>query len=116
MVTLDVTSNGRAQAIISSHSASAMSRIHPEQVRHFRLDEIDKTANVSAILLPEDATDAGKYIRQAIRAHPELYFARFVVLGEGDSEELVLPKLAEARGMHIDQSFVAVVPLGGPAH
>lgn len=113
---LDVTSNGRAQAIISSHSASAMSRIHPEQVRHFRLDEIDKTANVSAILLPEDATDAGKYIRQAIRAHPELYFARFVVLGEGDSEELVFPKLAEARGMHIDQSFVAVVPLGGPAH
>lgn len=110
---LDVTWSGRAQAVISSHSASVMSRIPPEQVRHFRLDETHKTTKVSEICLPDDATEAGKYTREAVRAHPELYFARFVVLGEGDSEELVLPKLAEARGLHIDQSFVAVVPLGG---
>lgn len=110
---LDVTSSGRAQALISSHSASVMSRIPPEHVRHFRIDETSKTTKVSTIVLPDDATDAGKYLREAVRAHPELYFARFVVLGEGDSEELVIPKLAAARGMHIDQSFVAVVPLGG---
>ena len=108
-----VTRSGRAQAIISSHSASVMSRIAPEQVRHFRLDEVTKTTRVREIVLPDDSTEAGKYIREAVRAHPELYFARFVVLGEGDSEELVLPKLAAARGLHIDQSFVAIVPLGG---
>ncbi|MPY99975.1 MAG: AAA family ATPase [Actinophytocola sp.] len=110
---LDVTASGRAQAVISSHSASVMSRIPPEQVRHFRLDETTKTAHVREIDLPDDATESGKYIREAVRAHPELYFARFVVLGEGDSEHVVLPKLAEARGLHIDQSFVAVVLLGG---
>lgn len=109
----DVTASGRAQAVISSHSASVMSRIQPEKVRHFRLDEITKTTQVREIVLPHGSTEAGKYIREAVRAHPELYFARFVVLGEGDSEQIVLPKLAAARGLHIDQSFVAVVLLGG---
>lgn len=110
---VDVTGSGRAQAIISSHSASVMSRIPPENVRHFRIDETTKSTAVSRIVLPDDSTDAGKYLREAVKAHPELYFARFVVLGEGQSEELVIPKLAAARDMHIDQSFVAVVPLGG---
>ncbi|WP_349679349.1 ATP-dependent endonuclease [Brevundimonas sp. UBA5718] len=35
------------------------------------------------------------------------------MLGEGASEEVVLPRLAEAMGLDIDRSFVAVVPLGG---
>jgi putative ATP-dependent endonuclease of OLD family len=108
-----ITESGRAQALISSHSASVLSRIPPEQIRHFRLDEATKTTRVNEIVLPESTTEAGKYIREAVRAHPELYFARFVVLGEGDSEVAVLPKLAAARRLHIDQSFVAVVPLGG---
>jgi putative ATP-dependent endonuclease of OLD family len=90
-----------------------MARIPPERVRHFRLDETTRTSHVREIDLPDDSTEAGKYIREAVRAHPELYFARFVVLGEGASEHVVLPKLAEARGLHIDQSFVAVVLLGG---
>lgn len=110
---LDVTTSGRAQAVISSHSASVISRIPPAQVRHFRLDENARTTRVREIVLPDESTDDGKYLREAVRAHPEVYFARFVVLGEGASEQVVLPKLAEARGLHIDQSFVAVVLLGG---
>jgi putative ATP-dependent endonuclease of OLD family len=110
---LDVAGSGRAQAFISSHSASVMSRIEPERVRYFRLDPATRTTKVREIHLPPKASDAGKYLREAVRAHPELYFARFVVLGEGDSEELVIPKIAAARGLHIDQSFVAMVPLGG---
>lgn len=110
---LDVTSSGRAQAVISSHSASVLARVEPERIRHLRIDGTTRTTRVREIVLPDDSNDAGKYVRQAVRAHPELYFAHFVVLGEGDSEELVLPMLAAARGMHIDQSFVAVIPLGG---
>ena len=52
-------------------------------------------------------------VREAVRTYPELYFARFVVLGEGASEEVVLPRLADALDFAIDRSFVAVVPLGG---
>lgn len=110
---LNVAKSGRAQALISSHSSSVMSRIRPEQVRHLRLDPGTRTTTVRAIVMPAKSSDAGKYLREAVRAHPELYFAKFVVLGEGDSEEVVIPKLAAARDLHIDQSFVAMVPLGG---
>jgi hypothetical protein len=103
----------RAQAVLVSHSASVLSRIDPASIRHFRRDGAAGTAAVRPITLPDNATEAGKYVREAVRAHPELYFARFVVLGEGDTEELVIPAIAQARGIALDPSFVAMVPLGG---
>lgn len=105
--------SARVQALVSSHSASILGRIEPEQVRHFRLEEASRTAAVRAIRMPEGDQDASKFVREAVRAYPELYFARFVVLGEGSSEEVVLPRLADAMGLAVDRSFVAVVPLGG---
>src|SRR5260370_2732839 len=42
-----------------------------------------------------------------------MYFSRFVILGEGTSEEVVIPRLADAMDLSIDRSFVALVPLGG---
>jgi putative ATP-dependent endonuclease of OLD family len=89
-----LTAGPRAQAVVSSHSASILARVDPAHVRHFRLDHATRTASVRGIHLPADD-------------------ARFVILGEGSSEEIVLPRLAEAMGLPIDRSFVAVVPLGG---
>lgn len=109
----DLTAGLRAQAVISSHSPSILARVEPVQVRHFRLDPGDRTAKVRAIRLPDVQDGAAKFVREAVRTYPELYFARFVVLGEGASEEVVLPRLAEAMGFDVDRSFVAVVPLGG---
>lgn len=109
----DLTSGSRAQAVISSHSASILARVDPSQVRHFRLAPTERTAQVRAIQLPENEEEASKFVREAVRTYPELYFARFVVLGEGASEQVVLPRLAEAIGLDIDPSFVSVVPLGG---
>lgn len=108
-----VAGGSRAQAVISSHAAGVITRVAPDRIRHFRLRRTAKTTCVSAITLPEETSDAGKYVREAVRAYPELYFARLVVLGEGESEAVVLPQLAAAHGLHIDRSFVAVVPLGG---
>lgn len=109
----DLTAGPRAQAIISSHSASILARVDPPQVRHFRLNPADRTAQVRAIRPPPNQEDESKFVREAVQTYPELYFARFVVLGEGASEEVVLPRLAQAMGFDIDRSFVAVVPLGG---
>jgi putative ATP-dependent endonuclease of OLD family len=109
----DLTKGQRAQAVVSSHSASILARVDPSQVRHFRLNPADRTAQVRAIRLPVGLEEASKFVREAVRTYPELYFARFAVLGEGASEEVVLPRLAEAMGLDIDRSFVAVVPLGG---
>lgn len=104
---------GTAQALISSHSASILSRIEAGEVRFFRLDRQTRRTSVRLLTLPEDDAEASTYVRLAVRAYPELYFARFVILAEGDSERIVVPRLAEAKGVPLDPSFVPVVPLGG---
>ncbi|HAJ6268259.1 TPA: DUF2813 domain-containing protein [Escherichia coli] len=109
----ELTGNIHAQAIISSHSSSILARIAPTQIRHFRLDVVSKNTIVRALILPKEDNDAAKYIQQAVRAWPELYFAKVVFLGEGASEEVILPAVAGAMGTPIDRSFVAMVPLGG---
>lgn len=109
----DISNARAAQALVSSHSASILARVRPEDVRHFRLESADRRALVNEIRLPPDEDEAGKFVREAVHAYPELYFARFVVLGEGSSEEIVLPRIAEAMGLDIDRSFAAMVPLGG---
>ncbi|MFM1684791.1 ATP-dependent nuclease [Aeromonas salmonicida] len=103
----------RAQAVLSSHSPSILARIQPTQVRHFRLATESNTTVVRQLTLPDEENEAAKYIQQAVRAYPELYFAKVVVLGEGASEEVILPSISEAMGIPIDKSFVAMVPLGG---
>lgn len=102
-----------AQVVLSSHSASILSRVEPEEIRYFRLDRPRRRAVVRPLKLPVGDADARQYVRLAVRAYPELYFARFVVLGEGESERIVLPRVAESMGIALDSSFVPVVPLGG---
>ena len=48
-----------------------------------------------------------------MQAYPEIYFSRLVILGEGDSEEIVLPRILRAKGIPVDESAVTVAPLGG---
>lgn len=101
-----------AQVLFSSHSPAMLGRIEPEEVRYCRLHK-SKYAYVRSLDLPKNNLDAHKYIRLAVKAYPELYFARFVILGEGDSEKLIIPHIAEIFGINLDPSFVPVVPLGG---
>lgn len=102
-----------AQVVLSSHSPAILSRIEPEEVRYFRLNSQTRLSSIRRLTLPEDDEEASQYVRLAVRAYPELYFARFVILGEGDSERIVVPRIAEATGVQLDPSFVPIVPLGG---
>lgn len=108
-----IVSGNAAQALITSHSPSVLSRIEPTEVRYCRCDPDTRASTIRAIELPSGATEAAKFIRGALLAFPELYFARFVVLVEGDSERIVIPALAQAEGLMLDPSFVAIVPIGG---
>lgn len=108
-----ITRTHGGQAIFTSHSPAILGRIEPEEVRHFRLNSTSRTAIVREISLPTEAEEAAKYVREAVIAYPELYFARFVILAEGDSEQVVLPRLAAALDLDIDRAFVAITPLGG---
>ncbi len=100
-----------AQAIVATHAPSLLRRVDPEAIRFLRLDQQRRTS-VSQIVLPKGG-DANKYVREGVQAFPELYFSRLVVLGEGDSEEVVLPRLLATRGILADDASISIVPLGG---
>ncbi|CRM05822.1 putative ATP-binding protein involved in virulence [Pseudomonas sp. 24 E 1] len=108
-----LTTDGSAQAIVTSHSPAVLSRVNPTEVRYCRCDPKTRVSTVKRIKLPVNDVEASKFVRGAMLAYPELYFARFVLLVEGDSERIVLPRLAEALDLLIDPAFVAIVPLGG---
>ena len=108
-----LTATGQVQALFSSHSPSVLRRVSPEDIRYLRLDKDTGTTHVKKITLPEMSDTASKFVREAVLAYPELYFGKFVILAEGPSEEMVLPRIASASDLEIDESFVSVVPLGG---
>lgn len=105
-------SNEDGQAVVATHSPSMLKRVPPESVRYLRLNEKRQTA-VAIITLPPDTDEAHKYVREAVQAYPELYFSRLVILGEGASEEIVLPRVFAAKGLPADSVSIAIVPLGG---
>lgn len=110
----DAAENERLQVVMSSHSPSILRRILPDRVRYFLGHERTPSTRVKSIPLPADESDETfKYVREAVRGHPELYFSRLVILGEGPSEEVVLRRLFEATGTPLDTNFISVVPLGG---
>lgn len=104
--------DGDAQALIATHAPSMLRRVAPERIRYLRLSQ-ERTSRVTQIQLPDAADEAHKFVREAVQAFPEVYFSRLVVLGEGDSEEIVLPRLLQAKGAPVDESAVTIAPLGG---
>ena len=110
-----LSNNNNSQVILTSHSPAIVKRVEPEDLRYLRTENSngDIQTSISDIKLPKESDESYKYIKGAIQAYPELYFARLVILGEGDSEELLLPKFFDLLGKEIDSSQISIVPLGG---
>lgn len=108
----EMTSDGDAQALIATHAPSMLRRVAPERIRYLRLTQ-ERTTRVTHIQLPNATDAAHKFVREAVQAFPEVYFSRLVILGEGDSEEIVLPRLLQVKGAPVDESAVTIAPLGG---
>lgn len=104
--------NQDGQAVVATHAPSLVKRISPENIRYLRLDK-ERRTTIRKPILPEAKDEAHKFVREALHAFPELYFSRLVILGEGDTEEIVLPRLLGAVGVPEDDAAVSVVPLGG---
>ncbi len=111
----DISKKDNSQVILTSHSPSIIKRISPEDLRYLRLKVETLSSTVRKIILPnkEKFSDQYKYVKEAIQAYPELYFSKLIILGEGDSEEILLPKFFEVSGLNLDGSEISVVPLGG---
>lgn len=110
-----VAQKENAQVILTSHSPAIIKRIDPREIRYCRLNTDTQSTKVNLISLPdnEELEGAYKFVKEAVTAYPELYFSKLVVLGEGDSEELILSKFFELSGGDVDVSEISVVPLGG---
>lgn len=119
------SAQSNAQALVATHAPGLAGRVRPEAIRHFRLDP-DRTVSVSPLTLPPVDSEAYMLLKETLWAYPELLFSRVVVLCEGDSEQLVLPRLFAACAtppvqgsgkilipFEIDDSFVSVTPLDG---
>lgn len=108
----EVSSLGQVQSVVATHTPTLLKRVEPNTIRFLRLNAMRQT-NVKRITLPQQDVEVAKYVTEAVKAYPELYFSRLVVLGEGASEMLVLPRILAASGIAEDDVSVSVVPLGG---
>lgn len=106
-----ISQKSNSQVVLSSHNSSIIKRISPEQIRHLQI--IEGRTKVNNIKLPDKTSDAYTYIKEAVTAYPDLYFSKLVILGEGDSEEIVLPKILNAFNIYPDDTSISIVPLGG---
>ncbi len=111
-ISKEMVEAGGAQVFVATHSPSIVKRVDPRSIRFFRLDE-KRITQVKKVRLPEEGTEEQKYVQEAIQAFPELYFSKLIVFGEGDSEEIVIPRLLKAFDQDLDEGSISVVPLGG---
>lgn len=110
-----ISSKLNSQSVVTSHSPSIVKRIDPTNIRYFRTCRHIECSEIKALTLPNEEKEASqfKYIKEAVTAYPELYFAKLVVLGEGDSEEIIFKKMLELKNTKIDTAEISIVPLGG---
>lgn len=110
-----ISKKENSQTILTSHSPAIVKRIEPKDIRYFRICKEHECTKVKSIILPDEEKEAEqfKFVKEAVLAYPELYFAKLVVLGEGDSEEIIIKKMIELKEESVDSSEVSIVPLGG---
>ncbi len=108
----DFSDSEDSQSAVATHAPSLLKRVDPENIRYLRLNK-SRASQVKMIEMPSDTDEAHKFVREAVCAYPEIYFSRLVILGEGDSEELVLPRFMEDHDLEVDLASVSITPLGG---
>lgn len=110
-VLTSISQQDKAQVFLSSHTPAIIKRLNPESIFHFRIDDDYATA-INKIDLPEGDEEAYKYVKEAVKNYPEIYFARLVVIGEGDSEHLIFNRLMEVYDKDFDDHIISFAPLG----
>lgn len=112
-----ISNNNNIIGLFSTHSPCVMKRLKRiSQVRYFRQEimNFERYTLINKLELPQnDVSEDYKYINQAILNHPEMYFAKLVILGEGDSEEIIISNIASKLNVDLDPQFVSFVKLGG---
>jgi len=110
-ILLSLSSKKQSQVFLSSHTPAIVKRIDPESIYHFRITK-EHCSEINKIVLPDEKDEAFKYIKEAVRNYPEIYFAKMVVIGEGDSEEVIFNRLMSVYNTDFDDKVITFAPLG----
>lgn len=106
-----ISDKENSQVLLSSHTPAIIKRLEPESILQFRITN-EYNTEVNQIQLPAKTDDAYKYVKEAVQNYPEIYFARLVVIGEGDSEEVIFNRLMNVMDVDFDDNIITFAPLG----
>ena len=108
------TGPSRLTTILTTHSPHIASIAPIRSIVLLRRDSAnDKTIGVSTANTPLTAEEEADLQRYIDVTRGEVFFARGVVLVEGDAERFLVPAFAEALGIHLDQLGISVCSVGG---
>jgi putative ATP-dependent endonuclease of the OLD family len=110
-ILVSIAQKSNTQVFITSHTPAIIKRLDPETIFHFRIAE-KGTTEVNHIELPAKTDEAYKYVKEAVQNYPEIYFAKLVVIGEGDSEEVLFNHLMKVMDTDFDDNIISFAPLG----
>ena len=75
-----VAAQPNAQVVVTSHTPAIVKRVEPESIRHLRICKEKLCTIENSIRLPSGEAEAYKYVKEAVKAYPEIYFARLIIL------------------------------------
>jgi len=100
------------QVIYATHSPYFVTIPFFDEVRVVYRDGEGRTA-VREPQIPVDQARREKLIKELDPERNELFFARHVILVEGDTEKLALPAYAKRLGIDLNRGGVSIVEVGG---
>lgn len=103
----------RNQVIYTTHSANFVTLPDFENVQVVRRDQASGGTIVTPSSLKSTAQLREKLIKEFDPERNELFFARHVLLVEGDTEKLALPEYAAKIGADLNRSGCSVIEVGG---
>ena len=110
----DAAGASRLTTILTTHSPHIASIAPLRSIVLLRRDTAnDRTVGVSTAKTPLTTADEADLQRYIDVTRGELFFARGVILVEGDAERFLVPAFAEALGIHLDQLGISVCSVSG---
>lgn len=99
-----------AQVLVTTHSTAVTDSTDPRDIVRLRRRGSQTTAHSATELAESEARSIKKHI---LDAGSDFVFARAILLAEGDSERLAIPRFASQLGYDFDTLGISVVPVLG---
>ncbi len=109
----NVVEKDKTQFILSTHSITIGAKLPLESLIVFRGDKVYPMGHEYTMLAQSDYSFLERFL-DATKAN--MFFARGVIIVEGDAEELLLPAIAEAIDRPLNKYGVSIVNVGSTAY